>query len=185
MEDPVYAVSKQNDIIYKQILTPDECKELNNEWMNMPLGHNIGTSLATGQRFHTDIDLNNYPDIVKKLYIVLDNYYLNLEVLTDARFYSHLYGGIKRHTDENHDNRANYTLLIYLTDDFDDGKLSIQNKRTLQEREEHDYDMKHNVFTINPKTGYGVIFKKSYVHWANEVYTGNKNFLLIHLYVDE
>jgi hypothetical protein len=67
-----------------------------------------------------------------------------------------------------------------LTDDFDDGKLSIKMKRT--EEELQGSDKLHKVFTIMPIVGYGVIFNKDLLHWASEVYTGSKNICIIHLY---
>ncbi len=95
---------------------------------------------------------------------------------------SHVHGNTRPHKDGNHDGVSNYTILLYLTDDFDDGKLSIKLKRSDAERladEPHKY---HKVFTIIPKKGYGVIFNKRLTHWANDIYEGHKNFIIIHVY---
>jgi hypothetical protein len=85
------------------------------------------------------------------------------------------------HKYKSHDGLCNYTLIIYLTDDFDDGALSIKMKRTKEELK-IDPNMKHKVFTIKPIVGYGVIFNKELLHWASEVYMGSKNICIIHLY---
>jgi hypothetical protein len=121
--------------------------------------------------------------------IVLRDYFPDLEINSNARFYSHKYGKVRPHKDGNHDNICNYTLLLYLNDDFKDGKLSIKMKRRL---EEIDDEKKHKVFTLKPIKGYGVIFNKDcftrsafradLLHWAEEIWEGNKDFLLIHLF---
>jgi len=70
---------------------------------------------------------------------------------------------------------------LYLTENFNDGKLSIKMKRTEDEKLEEEPDKHHKVFTFIPLIGCGVVFDKSLLHYAGEIIEGHKNFLLIHL----
>lgn len=190
MEDDIYAVFKpeEKQIVYKQILNYDDVIMLNDYLVEMIdndlVSTNTGTSLVSGIRVFIDINLRSeeYKDLCNNLVVVLSDYFPDLILDPNARLYSQSYGSIKPHTDKNHDNISNYTMLIYLRDDFDDGKLSIKTKRSNDEISEYENDKFHKVFTIKPIKGYGVIFNKSLLHWASEVYSGNKNFLLIHFY---
>lgn len=170
-----------DNLFYKQILSKEEATEFNNLFINMALQSNHNSNIVTGSRFYLDFNLKSQPEFVDRLFIVLKDYFSDLIIDPNARFYSHQIGGIKPHTDSNHDNICNYTMLLYLTDDFDDGKLSIKTKRSEAEKLLEEPDKHHRVFTFTPKQGYAVIFSKSLLHWANNVYEGQKNFLLIHL----
>lgn len=167
-------------IIYKQILSEDEVLELNTYLMDRTHKQQI-SSLATGSRLYCDIVLDSHI-ITDRLFIVLRDYFPDMKLDKNARFYNHQYGAIKPHYDVNHDGVSTHTLLIYLTDDFEGGRLTIKTKRPDEERllssQPNHY---HKVFTITPKIGYGVIFKKNNLHWADDC-IGNKNFLLIHMY---
>ena len=184
MEDQQYGVFhlEKKQLLYKQILTHDEIDKLNDECLNSVSCSNSG-GLATGCRMYSDVDLRaEYRDICDRLFVVLRDYFPDLQISPHARFYSHKYGAIKPHVDQNHDNKSNYTLLLYLTDDFDDGKLSIKTKRSNEEIEKSFPDKFHKVFVIKPICGYAIIFNKELLHWASEIYTGEKNFLLVHFY---
>lgn len=169
--------------VYKQLLQPDECDQLNNHLTNMInrglFTHNIG-QIATGSRLYVDFDLKENKYICDRLITTLDTYFTDLQIDPNARLYNQRFGEIKPHFDKNHDGVSNYTCLIYLTDDFTHGKLSVKVKRSKEEIEES--NKHHKVFTLEPRVGYGVIFSKDWLHWAEEVYDGSKNFLLIHLY---
>ena len=187
MEDPTNCVfkSEPKQILYKQILLDDECDELN-ELLEQNIANgltqtNIGTSLVTGNRSYIEFDIRNNKEIHNRLFATLSNY-CDLRIDSNARLYSQTFGGIKPHTDANRDGVSTHTLLIYLTDDFDNGKLSIRTKRSDEEKLAHEPNMHHKVFTFAPRKGYGVLFDKSLVHWADEVYTGSKNFLLVSLW---
>jgi hypothetical protein len=178
MLDPTCAIFRSSDhIIYKQIFSHLEADELNNSFKNIT--SKSFSNLATGLREHLDINLEEYFDISNRILIVLQDYFLDLRMDKYCRFYSHKYGEVKPHTDGSHDNQSNYTLLIYLTDDFENGQLSIKTKRTVDDRKVEP-DKLHHVFTFKPMKGYGVIFHKNLLHWTDMV-IGDKNFLLIHL----
>lgn len=167
-------------VIYKQILLEDEVLELNTYLIDQSHNQQIST-LATGSRLYCDIDLTSHM-VTDRLFIVLNDYFPDMKLDKNARFYNHQYGAIKPHYDVNHDGVSTHTLLIYLTDDFEGGRLTIKTKRPDEERilssQPNHY---HKVFTITPKIGYGVIFKKNNLHWADDC-IGDKNFLLIHMY---
>jgi hypothetical protein len=188
MEDPINGVfyKEPNQVIYKQLLTMEETDDLNSLLTNRAanLSQDGALHLCTGFRKFIDIDLNDssMSFITDRLRTTLFDYFSDLEICKDARFYSHEFGRTKPHKDGNHDGVSNYTLLLYLTDEFDDGKLSIKMKRSDEEKRLVDSNMHHKVFKIIPRKGYGVIFDKNLMHWADEVYEGCKNFLLIHLY---
>ena len=179
MEDSIYAVFRSTDnIIYKQFLLSDEASEYNNIFANITT--TSLTTISTGLREYVDINLTEYPDIVNRILIVLDNYLPDICLARYCRFYSHKYGHIKPHVDMNHDNKSNYTLLIYLTDDFEGGELSIKVKRTADDLELTEPNKFHHVFTFKPFKGYGILFRKNLSRWADYV-IGNKN-LLLHLF---
>jgi hypothetical protein len=168
-------------LFYKQILSVEETKELNDLFTHLILQHNYNSNIVTGTRYHIDFNIKSHPEFVERLLVTLNDYFSDLKIDPNARFYSHRLGGIKPHIDGNHDNICNYTMLLYLTADFDDGKLLVKTKRTEEEKLLEEPNKHHKVFTFIPKQGYAVIFNKSLLHWANEVYEGHKNFLLIHL----
>lgn len=171
----------EEKLFYKQILSIEEATDFNNLFVNLALQQNHNSNIVTGMRYHIDFNLKSQPEFVERLVTVLKDYFADLEIDPNARFYSHQLGGVKPHTDSNHDNICNYTMLLYLTDTFDDGKLSVKTKRSEAERLLEEPNKYHKVFSFTPKQGYAVIFNKSLLHWANEIYEGQKNFLLIHL----
>jgi hypothetical protein len=138
MENNIYGIfrSEAKQVVYKQLLNIDDVKNLNDHLIKMIdsdlVSTNIGTSLVSGKRVHIDVDLKSqyYKDLCINLKVTLRNYFPDLRLDPNARLYSQSYGSIKPHIDKNHDGMSNYTLLLYLTDDFDDGKLSIKMKRT-------------------------------------------------------
>ena len=192
MEDSIHGVFKKEDkqVIYKQIISDIEADELNN--ILLKLDNNIwldgAMHISTGSRPYLELDLfsshENLKEIYNRLPIILRDYFPDLQVNNDSRFYNHQYGSTKPHKDGmgGRDGISNYTLLLYLTDNFNDGKLSIKLRRSIEEENEDQPDKHHKVFTIIPKKGYGVIFHKELLHWASEIVEGEKNFLLIHLF---
>ena len=168
MENPDLGIfySDSNQIIYKQIFNVSEASELNEKYLKSNLWSDGAKVIATGIRPFFDVNLEEEDIISERLQVVLRDYFPDLLLDRYARFYNHQLGEVKPHKDKCHDGVSNYTILIYLTDDFDDGKLHIKNKKTK--------------YVINPKKGHGIIFNKDLLHWAGPVYEGTKNFLLIH-----
>jgi len=188
MEDNIYGVfrTEPEQVVYKQILTPEEAITANNDFISEETGWKDGAQvIANGHRPFIDVDLpNKMPELMERLPVILRDYLPDVTVSPDARFYNHQYGRVKPHTDGNRDGVSQYTLLIYLCSEFEGGQLSIKLKRSDEERLAENPYHHHKIFTFTPKCGYGVIFRKSLLHWAEEVVDGNKNFLLIHLRSD-
>jgi hypothetical protein len=177
-------MDQTGQIIYKQIFGVDEAEELNNYFVGLLRNEPSlfqSDELASGERFLYNIDLSEerFQFITDRLFLVLENYFHPLQMDRYGRFYSHRFGSVRPHTDRNHDNKSNYTILIYLTDMFE-GKLSVKMQRSVEERKLYEPDKKHKVFTFTPLRGYAVIFHKDLLHWAQETYS-DKNFLLLHL----
>ena len=84
-------------------------------------------------RQYIDINLKYYEELTNRLFIVLRDYFPDIKVDYNARFYNHQYGIVKPHIDKSHDGISNYTLLLYLTENFNDGKLYVKIKRTEQD----------------------------------------------------
>jgi hypothetical protein len=179
MEDPLHGIFRNTDeILYKQIFSNLESDELN--ILLQDLATSSASTLATGQRDQCDINLELYPFISDRIITTLSNYFVNLQMNKFCRFYSHKYGEVRAHTDGSPDNQCYYTLLIYLTDDFEGGELSIKIKRTDEDRKLSFPDKYHYIYTFKPMKGYGVVFNKNLLHWA-DIVIGPKNFLLVHL----
>jgi hypothetical protein len=109
--------------------------------------------------------------------------YLGEMVLGDFRVYVQEFGGIRPHLDTvqsevcaSYPNR--FTLLIYLTDDFEGGRLRVKCPRGEADPEpEKEPQKRHRVLSPEPRRGYGVLFSKDYPHWADDVF-GAKVILL-------
>ena len=133
MEDENHGIFKKekNQVIYKQILSDDDIEQLLKKVKSRYIEDNSLQTIVTGHRQHVELDLSKeLRFIVDKLEVVLFDYFSDIEFYRYARYYVQLYGGIKSHKDRNRDGFSNYTLLIYLTDDFYDGKLSIKTERS-------------------------------------------------------
>lgn len=183
MEDAEYAIFFNDDakVLYKEILDVRESTSLNNNLSKLNNWSNGAVIIATGIRKFKDIDLvENYGWIYDRLKVVLSDYFPDIDINKNCRFYSHTCGSVKPHTDACKDGKSLYTLLLYLDDAFEGGQLSIKVRRSDQEKSITLPNHNHKVFKFTPITGYGIIFHKSLVHWADEVIDGNKNFLLIH-----
>ena len=190
MEDNVFGVFRSDNakIVYKQILNIDEVISLN-DCLTQNINNNLtitnrGTSLVPGIRKHIDIDLktSNHKYLCDRLNVVLSDYFPDITIDPNVRLYNQPYGSVKPHIDKSHDSKSNYAMLIYLTDNFNDGKLSIKIKRTPDEMVQYKNNEHDKIFTFRPMRGYGIIFDKNLLHYASEVYDNNKNFLLIHFY---
>jgi hypothetical protein len=175
------AQARENTIVYKQFFSPDELEDLLDLISSVEASSNTST-LATGLRSHVDLDLRQYDWICARLQTVLaHDYFPDLCIDPHARLYAQSLGGVREHRDVCHDGHSNHTLLIYLSDDFSDGRLSIKRPRSAEERHTEP-EKSQLVFTPSPITGYGVVFHKSLLHRAAEVYEGTKKFLLVHFF---
>jgi hypothetical protein len=92
------------------------------------------------------------------------------------RIYYSDFGEVKPHKDVTIKDNYNYTLLIYLSDNFDGGKITV--KVPIEEIKKHYY------VTPEPRKCYGILFPKDCIHYTDELYTGGKYILLLDCQVD-
>ena len=90
----------------------------------------------------------------------------HIEVKNNFRLYESEYGIVKPHRDLPMCGDDTHTCLIYLTDSFMGGNLTVED--------EHDL----NPITYVPKIGYCIIYPKHIIHYTDEQYDGNKIILL-------
>lgn len=170
---------QKGTVLYKKILDQSLVKEINQfvddvDVSKIPLS---GTLAHRAQ-------IKDIPDsIISQVKYAIDatlhSYSGDLEI-GSMRIYQQEFGDIKPHFDVAQDGKSNITCLIYLTDGYEGGELNVKVKRTVLDTQP---DKKHFLFNIKPQAGNAIIFKKSYWHYANEVF-GIKRILLIDLKSD-
>lgn len=133
--------------------------------------------MSASPNFPPRKQLRNIPDdltdkIITEIYKNLSDYYTKLSIKDNIRIYCSDYGTIKPHVDIPMCGDDTHTCLIYLTDNFVGGNLTIENKIS---------DLKTENITIKPKKSFGIIFPKGYVHYTDELQSGKKLILLIDL----
>lgn len=181
MQDPVCAVFSATDgVLYKRFLDTGDANELHSALSERKTGWKDGAvSIARGIRPFLDLDISELPrDTVRQIVVALRGYLVDAEISNWVRFYSHKFGEVRPHRDGSKDS-AQYTLLIYLKDDFEGGRLSIKVPRTDEELLANDPHLKHKRFVPTPQVGWGILFSKDHLHWADEVIDGSKDFLLL------
>ncbi len=175
-------VKRDQQVFYKQILNTYILNELKGE-LNMKQNNfrDNDTNLATRKRLIDNcINSDIINEVKETIQTVLKDYFQKLEI-NDIKFYKQMFGETKKHIDKSLDGKSNYTLLVYLSDEFEGGELILKCKRTIKEIKESEKDKKHLQFIIKPKQGYGIIFDKNILHWSPEVY-GCKEIILVDLY---
>jgi predicted 2-oxoglutarate/Fe(II)-dependent dioxygenase YbiX len=155
-------------MFYKKILDIDLLNRINTSLQNCKYTDN---SSNVAKRMIAREEYVEHDTIIelKRTIITFFSDYFVFDI-GHIRFYKQQFGEIKKHTDASLDNKSNYTLLIYLTDEFDGGELFLHNKET---SEDH---------LVKPEKGYGILFDKNTLHWSPEVY-GEKNILMIDLII--
>lgn len=172
--DPQLAVfdsTSPDFILYKQILDEDTVKDIR-EALRQHESHYVSndSSLVTRRRMESSHMDNSILDcIIARVQTTLYNYWHTVNIGT-IRFYKQEFGETKPHRDVSTDGRSNYTLLIYLTDDFDGGRLRLRRVEC------------QGSIEIRPIAGFGVLFSKDKMHRATELY-GTKELILIDLEV--
>ncbi len=117
----------------------------------------------------------------QELEITTSQYYLKFVPNTDyIRIYHSNYGIVKPHQDIPSDPKFTHTCLIYLTDDFYGGVLSVKVPRSQTHIQTHGNPEKKNLtITMEPRVCYGAIFQKDLIHYNDELLGGDKIILLI------
>ena len=90
----------------------------------------------------------------------------HIEVKNNFRLYESEYGIVKPHRDLPMCGDDTHTCLIYLTDSFVGGNLTVEDEQDL------------NPITYVPKIGYCIIYPKHTLHYTDEQYDGHKIILL-------
>lgn len=183
MEDPECAVfrAEPRQVFYKRMFSPDEAADLLGLAVaSCPAVEGAGGGVAGGERRRYELDLAaaEFAHVRERLRCVLSDYLPDATIGDSARVYRHTAGGVRPHTDASLDGRATYTLLLYLSDDFEGGRLSVRVTRSEEERRASEPGHGHKVFVFRPMCGYGLVFHKGLLHWADDVVGGSKDLLV-------
>ena len=168
-----------SNLIYKQILSDDLSNELLNYFniKSPQLFSMNGSNLFPQRKQLRDFTSELSDKVINEVNIVLSNYFNNFHIYdNNMRIYYSDFGEVKPHKDVTIRDNYNHTLLIYLSDNFDGGKITV--KVPIEEIKKHYY------VTPEPRKCYGIIFPKDCIHYTDELYTGGKYILLLDCQVD-
>jgi len=121
-------------------------------------------------------------EIIKQVSTTISGYY-NINSIRDyIGIYSSNFGIILPYKDIPTYPDDNFTILIYLNDDFIGGNLFIKTPRTNEHTIEYGEPLKKYLnTTIEPRKCYGIIFQKNNTHYTNELLGPNKIIFLMHI----
>lgn len=117
----------------------------------------------------------------KELVVTMSQYYTTfIPDINNIRVYHSNYGIVKPHIDIPTNSKNTHTCIIYLTDDFYGGNLSVKIPRTQEHFELfNQLDKKNLTITIEPCNQYGIIFPKNKIHFTDELLGGDKIILIV------
>lgn len=164
--------TKQTTMLYKSVLSADLVEDLivfYKEQQTVSVRASGETGVFPDRKKIDDIPEHLSERIFRECLVTLSPYFLELSVST-PRIYGQSYGITRPHRDASLDGQSNYTLLVYLTDQFQGGVLSVKEPRTPGHIDTHGEPSKrHLCYTLEPRTGYGVLFEKSNIHYTDEL----------------
>ena len=164
--------------LYKNVFSYNMINELNME-LDSAMYTEYMYDLAPRNKLEgNSISIPMQNKIKKYIRLALSEY-VNIISISNIRFYSQSYGSTKAHYDVPLDGKSTHTLLIYLTDTFEGGELTLKCKIPKDGMKNSNEFILH---VIKPKVGHGVLFNKNIFHWANEVY-GTKSIMMIDLFI--
>lgn len=173
----------QPQIIYKSLISNDLREDILNYYLSAPYLPSDNGSVYFPKR---RVLINSLPTeyaqtLEKELIITMSQYYNKFIPNTDyIRIYHSNYGTVKPHRDIPTNPTLTHTCLIYLTDDFYGGVLSVKVPRTQTHIETYGEPEKRNLtVTMEPRVSYGAIFQKDLIHFNDELLGGDKIILLI------
>jgi hypothetical protein len=145
------------------------------------LSSDNGSTYFPKRRVLKDLPDHLIQTLKQELEITMDQYYLKFVPNTNyIRIYHSNYGIVKPHQDVSIDPAFTHTCLIYLTDDFYGGVLSVKVPRTEGDIQTYGEPKKKNlVVTMEPRVCYGAIFQKDLIHFNDELLGGDKIILLV------
>ncbi len=173
-------------LLYKSIISDD----LRQDILNFYLESNNLTSDNGSVYFPKRYVLRHLPQeqiqaLKQEIEITISQYYFKFVPNTDyIRIYHSNYGIVKPHKDIPTDPKFTHSCLIYLTDDFYGGVLSVKIPLAalgcLSKSQTHENPEKKNLtVTMEPRVCYGAIFQKDLIHFNDELLGGDKIILLI------
>lgn len=170
-------------VIYKSMISTDLHEEILNYYRSKEstLDYVKGSSKFPLRRQQREIPDILADELVKQLKTTISQYYTVFEPnKNNIRIYQSNYGIIQPHRDIPSYPDDTHTCLIYLTDDFTGGVLSVKLPREENHIQEYGSpELKHINITPEPRTMYGILFPKHTIHYTNELLEGDKIILLI------
>ncbi len=175
-------VDTNSKIIYKSLISNDLRENILSYYLNSSnLCSDNGSVYFPKRRVLKDLPVEITNLLKKELEITTAQYYLKFVPNTDyIRIYHSNYGIVKPHKDIPSDPKFTHTCLIYLTDEFYGGVLSVKIPRSETHIETHGEPEKKNLtITMEPRVSYGAIFQKDLIHFNDELLGGDKIILLV------
>ncbi len=171
-------------VIYKSIISSDLCTDILQYYLDLDKNNltlDNGSKYFPKRKVIKELPPDYIFQLNKELNITLAQYYTCFKPNTDyIRIYHSNYGTVKPHTDVPINPTHTHTCLIYLTDDFYGGNLSVKVPRSQAHFNQFDEpEKKHLTVTVEPRQSYGIIFPKNYVHFNDELLGGDKIILLV------
>jgi hypothetical protein len=175
-------------VIYKQMIS-DDLRNNILEYFQQKESNLIpckGSSDFPLRKQIREIPQNLASDLVKELSTTLSQYYIKFNPnINNIRLYLSNCGIVKPHVDVAVYPQDTHTCLIYITDDFEGGILSVKLPRTQNHIHQFgESDKKHINITPEPRINYGVIFPKNVIHYTDMLTSGDKLILLIDCEID-
>jgi hypothetical protein len=169
-------------LIYKSMISNDLREDILNFYLESTnLSSDNGSAYFPKRRVLRDLPVQHILSLKQELEITMGQYYLKFVPNTDyIRIYHSNYGIVKPHQDVPTHPAFTHTCLIYLTDDFYGGVLSVKIPRTDQHIQNYGEPEKKNLtVTMEPRKSYGAIFQKDLIHFNDELLGGDKIILLV------
>ena len=169
-------------VLYKALISDELRKDILEYYsMHCDLPYVSGSSLFPCRPKLDSISTELEQRLARELTVTLSGYFTEFSAnLRNIRIYESHYGIVKPHIDIAVYPEDTHTCLIYLTDEFDGGILTVKAKRDqnhiLSHGESH---KKHLCVTPEPRVTYGIVFPKGVIHYTNELLEGRKVILLI------
>ncbi len=169
-------MSIPSTVIYKQIISDELNMDLLDFFHSKKIISMNASNLFPQRKQLRDITPELCERIIKETNITMSNYFNNFNIDDNIRIYYSDFGQVKPHKDVTIKEKHDHTLLIYLSDDFDGGNITV--KIPIEDINKHYY------VTPEPRKCYGVLFPKDCIHYTDELYNGHKYILLLDCQID-
>jgi hypothetical protein len=170
-------------VIYKSMISPDLHEEILTYYRakESTLEYVKGSSAFPLRRQIREIPDILAQELARQLKITMSQYYTVIEPNEkNIRIYQSNYGITKPHRDIPSYPGDTHTCLIYLTDEFTGGVLSVKLPREEGHIQEYGSpELRHLNITPEPRAMYGILFPKHTIHYTDELLEGDKIILLI------